>query len=139
MTRQFKPQRKFVPDVLACRSLLSKLRMKVQFRHVYRDNNLIADWLANVARQLTIPADVTPTLAVQQPAPTIFSPPPWPAREAQARLLHNHNPAPEAGDIRGDALNALMLGSMTSSLRGRWGEAGNCDVCCQPCHHVGDR
>ncbi len=47
---QFRPQRKFVPDVLECRELIKRIKLKVQFRHVYRNNNQLADWLANVAR-----------------------------------------------------------------------------------------
>jgi hypothetical protein len=76
MTRQYRPQRKFVPDVLACRDLLKFLGFRTQFRHIYRHNNQLADWLANVARQLTIPADVTTHLTTTDPPPTIFSPPP---------------------------------------------------------------
>ena len=36
MNRQFRPQRKFVPEVLACQELVKSFKLRTQYRHVYR-------------------------------------------------------------------------------------------------------
>lgn len=41
------------------RSTLSRLQGHVQYRHVYRKANQLADWLANIAKETTQTTDLT--------------------------------------------------------------------------------
>ena len=79
--------------------------MTVGFRHTYRDNNQLADWLANIARHLTSDLDLTTYLCTTYPDLTAFSPPPFAA--TTTRLAGE----PGAGELHGSA-------------GGSWGEAG---------------
>jgi hypothetical protein len=57
----------------------------VQFRHVYRKSNQLADWLANVAKELTASHDMTMILG-GHPDLLPFSEPPFAANAINAHL-----------------------------------------------------
>lgn len=80
--RKCRPSRKFLPQVTQARGIAKALPTKVEFRHVYRANNALADWLTNVARERTGDLDVTPSLRARAPELTFLSDPPWGAKEA---------------------------------------------------------
>ncbi len=86
--RKYKPSKKFFNIVGEVRQFARSLPAPVKFRHVYREQNKLADWLANVAKHLPCTTDLTPHLTTDdQLRLTFLSPPPWPAREAPDRLL----------------------------------------------------
>jgi hypothetical protein len=57
----------------------------VQFRHVYRKSNQLADWLANVAKELTASHDMTMILG-RHPDLLPFSEPPFAANAINTHL-----------------------------------------------------
>ena len=81
--RKYKPSKKFYNQVADLKKLTRSFPTATRFRHVYRDNNRLADWLANIAKQLQSDSDLTTHLATFHPDTTFFSPPPWPAGAAK--------------------------------------------------------
>ena len=130
MNRQFRPQRKFIPEVAEARRLVASMGAKVQFRHVYRDHNALPDWLANVSRHLTTTIDITPHLHSCHPTITLFSPPPWKAREAEWQLATGNCAQGDSGGL---------VGLMARTLAGEWGTLQGCQVCGGRCHWGVDR
>ncbi len=57
----------------------------MQFRHVYRKSNQLADWLANIAKELTASHDMTRILG-RYPGLLPFSEPPFAAKAINAQL-----------------------------------------------------
>jgi hypothetical protein len=50
---------------------------KVDYRHVYRKSNKMADWLANIAKELTVSQDLAPLLNGHHEGISPFSEPPF--------------------------------------------------------------
>jgi ribonuclease HI len=84
--RQYKPSKKFFNTVADIRTLARKWPVPMKFQHVYREQNVLADWLANVAKHLTTSTDLTPHLSQHHSSLTFISSPPWPAKEAPEQL-----------------------------------------------------
>ena len=64
---------------------MRELQGRVQFRHVYRKSNQLADWLANIAKELTALHDMTMILG-RYPDLLPFSEPPFAAKAINAQL-----------------------------------------------------
>lgn len=77
--RKYKPSKKFFNVITDVKKLARALPAPVQFRHVYRQHNQLADWLANVAKHLTCTTNVTTHLTNEHPDLTFLATPPWPA------------------------------------------------------------
>jgi hypothetical protein len=126
-TKRFKPQKKFVPTVTTIKSIVKELPCKVQFRHVYRDGNQLADWLANVARKKSETVDLTLHLKEKHPELTPFSSPPWKPKEVQN--LGEESRVWEPGELN-------LVGK---NVVGEWNVKGSCNVCMKKCEWVVDK
>ena len=83
---KYKPSKKFYNRVTEIKLLRKKIPVPVKFRHVLRENNQLADWLANVAEQVPHSFDLTPHLTTHHTTLTFLSPPRWPSKEALEQL-----------------------------------------------------
>jgi hypothetical protein len=80
---------------------------------VYRKFNQLADWLANVAKELTATQDLTALVNKAYPQLLPFSEPPFPAKTIHVRV-NNYEP-PEGN-----------LGYVGDTSAGNMGELGSC-------------
>jgi hypothetical protein len=80
---------------------------------VYRKFNQLADWLANMAKELTASHDFTNFVNKAYPQLLPFSEPPFPAQKAYARM---NNFEPPEGN----------LGYVGETTAGNMGELGSC-------------
>ncbi len=86
VNRKYKPSKKFYNRIVDIKRLCKSLCVPIKFRHVFRENNQLADWLANVAKHLSHSCDLTPHLTTHHTTLTFLSPPPWPSKEAPEQL-----------------------------------------------------
>jgi hypothetical protein len=80
---------------------------------VYRKINQLADWLANVAKELTASQDLTPFINKAYPRLLPFSEPPFPAKTVHVRM-NSYKPPEES------------LGYVGETTTGNMGELGSC-------------
>ena len=84
--RKYKPSKKFFNTITAVKAKTRQLQATVLFRHVYRQHNRLADWLANLAKHLPKSINLTSFLTTNHPSLTFLSTPPWPPSEAPMKL-----------------------------------------------------
>jgi hypothetical protein len=80
---------------------------------VYRKFNQLADWLANVAKELTASQDFTTFVSKAYPQLLPFSEPPFPAKTVHVRM-NNYGPPEDS------------LGYVGETPAGNMGELGSC-------------
>ena len=98
----------------------------MDFRHVYRKSNQLADWLANVAKELTMSEDLTDILNRHHAELSPFSEPPFSCKAIKEQLQH----APVLMDI------IAYVGDFGT---GEMGKLGECNVCGRNARWVVDR
>ncbi len=86
VNRKYKPSKKFYNRVTDIKLLCKKIPVPVKFRHVFRENNQLADWLVNVAKHVPHSHDLTSHLTSHHTTLTFLSSPPWPPKEAPEQL-----------------------------------------------------
>lgn len=48
--RKYRPSKKIFSQILKIKRAVQQFKCPVNFRHVYRENNRLADWMCNIAK-----------------------------------------------------------------------------------------